>query len=339
MSFILAVTLAIILDLVFGDPRWLPHPVKLIAGAAMLSEVWSRKWIKNEYTAGFITVAAVLLIVALTTSFFIKCWAYFFQGGSFFGATLLLYTSVAIRDMLVHSKNVYRALTDERILKKFGLKEAGKRVGMIVGRETDNLTAEGISRACVESVAESMVDGITAPLFWAFVGALFFAFGGYGSEWFGGALMAMLYKAVNTMDSMFGYKNQQYQKFGASAARLDDFANYIPARLSALFMVLACPLLGHRITRAWHVLKRDRKKHASPNSGHTEAAMAGALDVTLGGGGVYFGRHVKKPHIGNTGNLLEPYKIIEANRLLLLSSLLFFFFLCLIYFSAKFFLV
>jgi adenosylcobinamide-phosphate synthase len=186
---------------------------------------------------------------------------------------------------------------------------------MIVGRDTAALDEAGVARATVESVAESMVDGVTAPLFFAVLG---------------GPVGAMLYKAINTMDSMFGYKNERYRAFGWAAARLDDLANFLPARLTSLMIPAAAFLLRLDAKGALFILLRDRRKHASPNSGHTEAAVAGALGVQLGGPSPYFGRMVEKPTLGEAVRSIEPQDILRANRLMLLSSaitLLFFFIL------------
>jgi adenosylcobinamide-phosphate synthase len=178
---------------------------------------------------------------------------------------------------------------------------------MIVGRDTANLDEAGVARAAVESVAESMVDGVTAPLFFAVLG---------------GPLAALLYKAINTMDSMFGYKNERYLKFGWAAARLDDLANFVPARITSLMIPAAAFLLRLDSRGSLFILLRDRLKHASPNSGHTEAAVAGALGVQLGGANRYFGKMISKPAIGDAARPIAPQDILRANRLMLLSSAL-----------------
>jgi adenosylcobinamide-phosphate synthase len=222
---------------------------------------------------------------------------------------LLLYTTIAPRDLVRHSTEVYTPLAAG------DLPEARRRVGMIVGRDTAALDEAGVARATVESVAESMVDGVTAPLFFAVLG---------------GPMGAMLYKAINTMDSMFGYKNERYRAFGWAAARLDDLANFLPARLTSLMIPAAAFLLRFDAKGSFSILLRDRRKHASPNSGHTEAAVAGALGVQLGGPSPYFGRMVEKPTLGEAVRSIEPQDILRANRLMLLSSaitLLFFFIL------------
>ena len=294
------ILIAILLDQLLGDPRWLPHPVRIIGAACTGCERLTRA-VLPPFVAG---IFSAILVLALTGA---MVW------GLIAGATLLhpwlgtatsivlLYTTIAARDLVRHSTEVYVALQDG------DLPEARKRVGMIVGRDTANLDEAGVARAAVESVAESMVDGVTAPLFFALLG---------------GPVAAMLYKAVNTMDSMFGYKNARYLKFGWAAARLDDLANFIPARITSLMIPAASFPLCLDPKRSLLTLLRDRFAHASPNSGHTEAAVAGALGVQLGGPSRYFGTMMDKPAIGDATRTLEPRDILRANRLMLLSSAL-----------------
>ncbi|MFA6283084.1 MAG: adenosylcobinamide-phosphate synthase CbiB [Desulfurivibrionaceae bacterium] len=294
------ILIAILLDQLLGDPRWLPHPVRLIGAACVGCERITRA-VLPPVAAG---ISSVLLVLGLTGA---ATW------GLIAGANLLhpwlgtaasvaiLYTTIAARDLVRHSTEVYTALKDG------DLAQARNRVGMIVGRDTANLDEGGVARAAVESVAESMVDGVTAPLFFALLG---------------GPVGAMLYKAINTMDSMFGYKNAQYLKFGWGPARLDDLANFIPARLTSLMIPAASFPLHLDPKRSLLTLLRDRFAHASPNSGHTEAAVAGALGVQLGGPNSYFGTVVEKPAIGDATRPLEPQDILRANRLMLLSSAL-----------------
>ncbi|OGR02879.1 MAG: cobalamin biosynthesis protein CobD [Deltaproteobacteria bacterium RIFOXYD12_FULL_53_23] len=218
----------------------------------------------------------------------------------------LLYTTIAARDLVRHSTDVYTALATG------DLPEARRRVGMIVGRDTANLDEAGVARAAVESVAESMVDGVTAPLFFALLG---------------GPMAAMLYKTVNTMDSMFGYKNERYLKFGWAAARLDDIVNFVPARLTSMLIPAAAFLLRLDVKGALFILLRDRGRHASPNSGHTEAAVAGAIGIQLGGPNLYFGQLLEKPSIGDPIRPIEPQDILRVNRLMLAGSCLTFIFL------------
>jgi adenosylcobinamide-phosphate synthase len=194
---------------------------------------------------------------------------------------------------------------------------------MIVGRDTATLDRSAVARACIESVAESLVDGITAPLFWAFFASLFA--GPLNSDPLVlAALGAVCYKAVNTMDSMYGYRNERYLHFGRFAARVDDVCNFIPARLSGLCVVLAAAMFGYNGAAAWQVFFKDRLKSSSPNSGHTEAAVAGALNIQLGGTSSYFGVTHHKPLIGAGRNRVDLDDIARVNRIVQTSAWLFF---------------
>jgi adenosylcobinamide-phosphate synthase len=193
----------------------------------------------------------------------------------------------------------------------------------MVGRDTDNLDESGVVRACVESVAENLVDGTTAVLFWAFAAGLFGGLLGYPTI-AAGALGAICYKAVNTLDSMYGYKNERYELFGWFAANLDDLANFVPARVSALCVIISAFLLGYDGPGSARVCAADRLKHSSPNSGHTEAAMAGALGIELGGPARYFGQEVVKPRLGEALGTPRQHDIGRANRLAIMASVLFY---------------
>ena len=178
---------------------------------------------------------------------------------------------------------------------------------MIVGRDTSKLDLDGIVRAAVETVAENTSDGVTAPMFWIAIG---------------GAVSGFVYKAVNTMDSMIGYTNEKYKDLGRTAAKLDDVLNYIPSRFTALLMVFSCPFIGLDGKNAYRIWKRDRRKHASPNSAQTESACAGALHLRLAGDAWYFGELHKKEYIGDDDRPIEPADIIRANRLMYFSAVL-----------------
>ncbi len=293
---------AVLLDLLLGDPRALPHPVRMIGTFAARCETLFRSCFVTPRLAGILTVAVVVAATGLGTALLLKAAGLLHPLLEDCAAIFFLYTSIAIRDLIRHSTAVYDALRAR------DLPLARARVAMIVGRDTKSLNETGISRATVESIAESMVDGITAPLFFAV---------------FGGPVGAMLYKAINTGDSMFGYRNERYLEFGWAAARLDDLANFIPARLTAVLVPLAAALLQLNGKNAWRILKRDRFNHASPNSGHTEAAVVGALGIRLGGPGSYFGSRVEKPFIGDADKTVTASMIPETNRLMLTTSALF----------------
>ncbi len=289
------------LDFLLGDPRWLPHPVRLMGAAALWFEKAWRRLLASERAAGVCTVLSLLAVTGGATVGLLRALAVLHPWAATAGSIILLYTSVAVTDLARHSRAVYRALATG------DLALARERVAMIVGRDTAALDQAGVARAAVESVAESMVDGVTAPLFFAFLA---------------GPVGAMLYKAVNTMDSTFGYKNERYKEFGWAPARLDDLANFLPARATGLLVPVAALFLGLDARASWRIFRRDRLNHASPNSAHTEAGVAGALGVELGGTNLYFGKPVVKPTIGDPLRPVAPADILAANRLLHLTTLL-----------------
>lgn len=295
---VLQILPAVLLDHLLGDPRRLPHPVRFMGRLGLGLEAFFRRTGLPLKTAGILTLALLLAATWAATALLLYGAGRIHPLAATAMAVYLLYTTIAARDLCRHSRAVHDAL------KKRDLPEARRRVGMIVGRETAELNEEEVARAAVESVAESMVDGVCAPLFYAFVG---------------GPAAAMLYRAVNTADSMFGYKNERYAQFGWAAARLDDLANFIPARLTGLLVPVAALLLRLDARSAWRILRRDRKNHASPNSGHGEAAVAGALGIRLGGSSTYFGRVVRKPTIGEARQPITAAHILAANRLMLLT--------------------
>lgn len=317
MDSFLYILLAIGLDLVVGDPRWLPHPVRAIGRLCEGSEKMTRALFANLYLAGLVTVFVVLSTTGFVVFLLLQVAS---SVSPMVGATvavILLSTTIATRDLLRHSKAVHRQLQPP-----VSLARARQAIARIVGRDTQELTEAGITRACVETVAENMVDGVTAPLFFAMISS------------FAGPLVdlppvhcsvigAFIYKAVNTMDSMIGYKNEQYLLFGRAAAKLDDVANFLPARISGLCVIIAAFFLKLDYREAARIYLRDRLRHASPNSGHTEAATAGALGLRLGGPSSYFGRIVDKPFIGDGLRDPVPGDIAKANSLMVTGSLIF----------------
>ena len=315
------------IDYVAGDPRWLPHPIRFIGWLCEIFENLARRlgpWIslkiKGTIAFGlviFTTVAALVLILHLLNS--LLPW------GAMIGTLLTLFFCFASGDLVTHSRRVAKALTADDI------DSARSAVSLLVGRDTGSLDSSGVARACVESVSENMVDGITAPLFWAFIGSLVSVSTGF--EFLpGAALFALAYKAINTMDSMYGYKNERYLEFGWFAARFDDWCNLVPARLSGFSLIAVAPLMGFDRTRAAAVYFRDRRRHPSPNSAHSEAATAGALGIQLGGEASYFGKTSSKPLIGAGLNKAGPEHIGQANRLIIGGSILFFSGCCLLHF-------
>ena len=300
-----ALIIGSIVDFILGDPRELWHPVQGIGWVISRLEKILRRLFpagrRGERWAG-----AVLVVLTLLVSVGVPALLLFFLSLvhpllSFLLSCIFCWQLLAARSLRTESLKV------EEALEKEGL-EAGRRaVSMIVGRDTQDLTEEGVIKAAVETVAENTSDGVTAPLFYMILA---------------GPLGGFAYKAVNTMDSMVGYKNEKYRYFGTCAARLDDAAGFIPARLSALFMTAAAFLAGYDGKNAWRILKRDRKKHKSPNAAHTEAVMAGALDVQLAGDAWYFGKLVRKPFIGDGIRPIERQDIRRACRLEYATALL-----------------
>jgi adenosylcobinamide-phosphate synthase len=301
MKLEIQVVIAFGADLLLGDPRWLPHPVKLIGRFAAALEAPLRRAVPNARAAGVIAVAVVLGATGSVTWLALAAAGWVHPLARDFVSITLLYLCFAARDLARHSYRVYRALADN------DLERARQRVAMLVGRDTDQLDEPEIVRAAIESVAENIVDGVTAPLFFALLA---------------GPVAAMLYKAVNTLDSTFGYKNERYLHFGWASARLDDLVNYLPARLTAPLVSLAAAVLGLDPLGALRIFLRDGRKHPSPNSGLTEAAVAGALRLQLGGLNYYFGRPSERPRMGDPGKPSRPAHILKANALMLATSCL-----------------
>ena len=302
---LVALVMGYILDLIFGDPYWMPHPVRFIGNLISLLEKVIRRFIsktkRGEYIGGIILTAIVVsismvipLIIILIAKTINKYLALIVE-------SFMCYQILATKSLKVESMKVY----DE--LAKNDLPSARKAVSMIVGRDTKDLTFSGVAKAAVETVAENTSDGIIAPM-------IFIAIGG--------APMGFFYKAINTMDSMVGYKNERYINFGRFAAKLDDVVNYLPARISAYQMILSSFFLRYDYKNAFKIYKRDRYNHASPNSAQTESVCAGALDVQLAGNAYYFGKLYEKPTIGDNIREINYDDIKKANRLLYCTSII-----------------
>ena len=298
IPFYLQLLLAILLDLLLGDPRWLPHPVQGIGWFAQRLETPLRRLIANQKLAGVVTV---LLVVGSTTAIgfgLLKLASSMHPLAGDLVSILLLYTCFATRSLHDHALKVYRSLVAGDLV------TARKRVGWLVGRDTDQLDESEITRAAVESVAENTVDGCTAPLLFACLG---------------GPLGALAYKSISTLDSTFGYKNERYLQFGWASARLDDLANLLPARLTAFLIMPAALLLDLDAGNAWRIFHRDRHNHPSPNGGQIEAAVAGALRVRLGGINRYFGQPNVRPFMGEPLQPLTAEHVLQAVRLMWLT--------------------
>jgi len=298
------ILIAVLLDLILGDPKWLPHPVRLIGWFAVRLEAIVRRLIRSERLAGLMVTLSIIIGTGLIAWLLLWVAASIHPVAVDVLSIVIIYTCIAARDLAVHAIRVRRPLIEG------DLAEARRRVAMIVGRDTERLDEQGVARATVESVAENLVDGVTAPLFYAVL------FGPVG---------AIVYKAINTLDSMFGYKNERYIRFGWSAARIDDVANFLPARLTAPPIAIAALLIGGRPVDTVRILVRDRKSHTSPNAGYSEAAFAGAMGVQLGGPSYYFGKEepVEKPLIGDSLRPIEATDIGKAIRLMFATTGLF----------------
>ena len=293
------------MDLCFGDPYCLPHPVRWIGNFISKTEKLIRGIVpdtkKGQLFGGFVLVVITLFFstaipyTLLHLAGMVGTWLVFLL------ETLMCYQILAIKSLKAESMKVYEEL------EKNDLPAARKAVARIVGRDTQSLTVEGVTKAAVETVAENTSDGVVSPLFYMVLG---------------GPVLGFLYKAVNTMDSMVGYQNEKYQYFGRCAAKLDDVLNFIPARLSAVLMVVAAFLCRYDGKNAWRIFIRDRQNHASPNSAQTEAVCAGALRIQLAGNAWYFGKLHEKPSIGDALQPVEPMDIPRVNRLLYMTSVL-----------------
>ena len=301
------------MDLLIGDPRNIPHPIKLIgkliagldkALLGVIPEGKTDPGMRNrnaEKGKGVLLVTIVLMVTIVVT------------GAVMWGAyTVNPWLGVAIEAILTCYLLAHTSLRRESMkvynaLKRGNLRVAKKAVSMIVGRDTEALDEEGVTRAAVETVAENLSDGVVAPMIYAAIG---------------GPVLGLAYKAVNTMDSMVGYRNDRYMWFGCPAAKLDDVMNFIPSRLSAVFLIFVSALLGNEFdsSRAYRIWKRDRNRHKSPNAAQTESACAGALGVRLAGPNYYFGKLVEKPYIGDDIRPIEYEDIKRSNSLMTASA-------------------
>lgn len=293
-----------ITDLIFGDPEWLPHPVRgmgkligfldnrLQAG----SEAKLRERIKGMFLAFIVIGTSILAAYALIR--------FSYALNSFLGNLIwvyLGYTTISVKDIFLKASPIQRELDAH------SLSTARRQLSGIVGRDTQDLSEEKIVRAAIESIAESTNDGMVAPIFYLILG---------------GPVLAIAYKAINTLDSMVGYKNEKYRHFGWFSAKIDDIANFIPARIAGILLPIASFLLGSGLVISFRTMLRDGRKHPSPNSGISEAAMAGALGVQLGGASTYRGAICAKPYIGEEKKPISPALISDALRISLVTSFL-----------------
>lgn len=310
---IIAFIAGFVLDLLIGDPHFIPHPVRLIGSLISFLDKRLNSDVKynsseneanlTKYKRGVLLAFTVIFatfavsVIILVAAYSINLYA------GVIAEAVMTCQILATKCLRVESMRVYDALRTDGV-------EAGRRaVSMIVGRDTSVLDESGVTRAAVETVAENTSDGVIAPMLYTAIG---------------GPVLGFVYKAVNTMDSMLGYKNDKYMYFGRFAARLDDVVNFIPARISAYLMIIATFIGGRQFDgrNAYRIFKRDRFNHASPNSAQTESVCAGALRVQLAGDAVYFGKLVKKKYIGDGLREIEYEDIKRANRLMYITAFL-----------------
>ncbi|MCD8105266.1 MAG: adenosylcobinamide-phosphate synthase CbiB [Lachnospiraceae bacterium] len=313
-----AVLIGFVLDLIFGDPSTPLHPICLIGNLIANLEKQIRTILgrseglqdtgaksvpenRRDFLGGIVLAVLVLLISAgIPAILLFLCYRAFFWLGVAVEAFLCFFLFAA-KSLKEESMNV------KRELETHGLEAGQKAVARIVGRDTKVLSEKGVIKAAVETVAENFSDGEFAPMLYMMIG---------------GGVLGFAYKSINTMDSMVGYKNEQYLYFGRFAAKLDDAANFIPSRLAALLLIISAPFARLDAPNAFRIWRRDRRNHASPNSAQTESAAAGALHVQLAGDAYYFGRLYKKPFIGDDDRPIETEDIARVNRLMLTASVL-----------------
>ena len=293
---------AYLLDLIAGDPRWMPHPVKGIGWLAMQSEALLRGTVLPLRLAGILAVLIVVGGSAGVAGLLVILAAKLHPWAGMAVAMYLMYSCFAVKDLGDHARAVEQALDAGDI------ELARRKVSFMVGRDTASLTVGGIALAATESVAENSVDGVTAPLFYALL------FGPVG---------AIAYKAINTLDSTFGYKNERYLEFGWAAAKLDDLANYLPARVTVFVIALAAALSNLRFFDIFQAVRQGARRHASPNSGYPECACAGALGVTFGGARSYAGELHHAPLLGIRAGECTPLTIRRSVQLMRLTAALF----------------
>lgn len=302
-----------VLDLLIGDPHFIPHPVRLIGSLISFCDkrlncdagynISEKKLNLTKYKRGMLLAFTVIFATfAMSVIIIVAAYSINLYAGVIAEA-VMTWQILATKCLRVESMRVYDALRTDGV-------DAGRRaVSMIVGRDTSVLDVAGVTRAAVETIAENTSDGVIAPMLYTAIG---------------GPVLGFVYKAVNTMDSMLGYKNDKYMYFGRFAAKLDDVVNFIPARISAYLMIAAAFIGGRQFDgkNAYRIFKRDRFNHASPNSAQTESVCAGALRVQLAGDAVYFGKLVKKKYIGDGLREIEYEDIKRANRLMYITAFL-----------------
>lgn len=299
------IVIAFLIDCILGDPYNFPHPVRFIGKYIKLFEnkVFNKTRTKIELkyfygvllTISTVGLTFILTVLILQIAKFINIYLFYILN------IIILWTTIAPKCLAQEGYKVYKPLKDDNI------ELARNRISFLVSRDTENLSKSQICRATVETILENISDGVIAPLFYAFIG---------------GASLAMAYKAVNTLDSMVGYRNDKYENFGFFSAKLDDCLNFIPSRLSGILIIISAFCLKYDYANALKIFIRDRKKHESPNSAHPESSGAGALDIQLGGATSYFGEIHNKPYIGDNIKQIMPNDILKSIKLLYISTII-----------------
>lgn len=296
---LVAIFTAVLLDWLIGDPYSWPHPVKLMGHYIYAWIIQQEKWRVFPYLSGLLLWLSLVFLTGILTWFFLWVAGLVHPILYWIIWIYLAYSSLATSSLAFEAKKVYQRLTLGT------LEEARYQVGMIVGRETSQLTEEEIVKATIETVAENTSDGVIGPLICLFIG---------------GPVLAMIYKSVNTLDSMVGYKTERYRQIGFVSAKMDDLFNLIPARLTGLFLILSARILHFDAKKALKIGWRDRYQHASPNSAFSEAVVAGALGIQLGGSHIYHGEVIEKPTIGDNRSPVVAEHILSSVDMLFLST-------------------
>ena len=313
MTLVIKIWIAYVLDLIFGDPQNIIHPVQIIGKMINIGEksLLGKKYKSDRKYKFFAGMILNITIISLTYGITYLIHRTSENSIIFTVAEIyLMYTIFSINSLAREGNRVYN------ILKEGNIEKARKDLSYLVSRDTETMDEKMIIRSTMETISENTVDGIVAPMFYMFLGGL---------------PLSMAYKAINTLDSMVGYKNEKYIDFGKFSAKLDDVANFIPARITGIFIILASMILGYNGKEAWRIFFRDRKNHSSPNSAHSEASVAGALGVQFGGRVSYFGKEVDKPTIGDKKKEFEIEDIKKNIKIMYATS-----FLSLVVFSAIF---
>ncbi len=301
MTTIFILIFAVALDFLLGDPPSWPHPIRFIGGMISKYEklIRKNKWIDLK-VGGFLLVGVSLITVTIVISSLFYILNAIHPILKVVASAYLTYTAIATKCLDVETRKVYYALKDKDI------NRSRKMLSYLVGRDTTQLNESEIIRGTVETVAENTIDGVIAPIFYFIIGVYF----GFPIHFI------FIYKTINTLDSMVGYIHDKYKKIGFASAKLDDIANYVPARIGSLFMLLTGLLLGYDTKLGLRILIRDRRNHKSPNCGYPESVVAGLLNVQLGGTNTYFGQTLYKPTIGDNIKNLNPQNILDAIKIM-----------------------